>query len=217
MIEQYKKLKEYPMYRIYNTGKIYSEFSKKFLRVFDDGKGYLQVTVFKGKNKGRETIKIHRLVAQTFIDNPNNYNEVNHIDCNKYNNKVTNLEWISREDNMKHAGKFSYDNRESLSPLSEEMVRLIPILLENKFSIKLISQLYKVGHITIRKIIQKKTWKHLNLEFPKVKYEKGIIYINEALYNKLESFNVDNIVLNSRIKRLESMQRIGAEPDNIRI
>lgn len=205
MIEEYRKLREYPMYRIYNTGKIYSEYTKKFLKRFDDNSGYLQVTLFSGHNKGRKTIKVHILVARAFIPNPNNLPEVNHKDCNKYNNKVSNLEWVSKHENMIHASKHSYKNREQLSPLNEDKVRLIPILLKYGFSIKLIASLYKVGHITIRNIIQGKTWKQLNLQFQKNEYNRGVIEVGKLLYDKLVSLNVDNTVLNSRVKVLESV------------
>ena len=205
MIEEYRKLREYPMYRIYNTGRIYSEYSKKFLKRFDDNSGYLQVTLFSGNNKGRKTIKVHILVARAFIPNPYNLPEVNHINCNKYDNRVSNLEWVSKHDNMVHASKYSYKNRESLSPLNKDKVKLIPLLLNNGFSIKLIATLYKVGHITIRNIIQGKTWKHLNLQFPKSKFNRGIIEIDKLMYEKLKALNVDNTVLNSRIKVLESV------------
>ena len=205
MIEEYRKLREYPMYRIYNTGKIYSEYTKKFLKRFDDNSGYLQVTLFSGRNKGRKTIKVHILVAKAFIPNPYNLPEVNHKNCNKYDNRVSNLEWVSKHENMIHASKYSYKNRELLSPLNEEKVRLIPILLEYGFSIKLIASLYNVGHITIRNIIQGKTWKHLNLQFQKNEFNRGIIEVGSVLYDKLVSLNVDNTVLNSRVKRLESV------------
>ena len=179
MIEDYKKLREYPMYRIYNTGKIYSEYYKKFIHQHDDNSGYLQVTL-RGIH-GRKTIKTHILVAKAFLPNPYKLPEVNHKDCNKYNNKVTNLEWVNKHDNMKHASMYSYKHREELSPLTQDHVRLIPILLKYGFSIKLIASLYKVGHVTIRNIIQKKTWKHLNLDFPKAEFNRGIIEIGRLL------------------------------------
>lgn len=203
MIEEYRKLKEYPMYRIYNTGRIYSEYLKKFIHQHDDNSGYLQVTL-RGIN-GRRTVKVHILIALAFIPNPYNKSEVNHKDCNKYNNRVTNLEWVTKHENMIHASINSYKKRENLSPLTKEMVRLIPILLEKGFSIKLIASLYKVGHVTIRNIIQRRTWKQLNLTFTKNEFNRGIIKVPFELYNKLISFNVDNTVLNSRVKVLESV------------
>jgi hypothetical protein len=53
----------------------------------------------------KRTFKIHRLVAKAFIDNPRNLPEVNHIDRNKQNNRITNLEWCTRSENQFHAIK----------------------------------------------------------------------------------------------------------------
>lgn len=55
------------------------------------------------KNFKQKTFQVHRLVARTFIPNPLNKPEVNHKDCNTCNNKVDNLEWVTREENMQHA------------------------------------------------------------------------------------------------------------------
>lgn len=63
--------------------------------------GYLYINLYK--NSKCKTKRIHRLVAETFIDNPNNLPQVNHIDGNKLNNKANNLEWVSASDNCKHA------------------------------------------------------------------------------------------------------------------
>ena len=64
-------------------------------------KGYYNVVLHKNGN--HFTKAVHRLVAEAFIPNPNNLPQVNHIDTNKKNNNVSNLEWITNEDNMKHA------------------------------------------------------------------------------------------------------------------
>lgn len=63
--------------------------------------GYLQVGL--RKNCSRKYVSIHRLVAIHFIDNPENKTQVNHIDCNKQNNHVSNLEWVSSKENLLHA------------------------------------------------------------------------------------------------------------------
>lgn len=57
----------------------------------------------KGKKK---YIRIHRLVAELFLDNPNNYTQINHKDGNKLNNSVNNLEWTTNSQNTQHG----YDN-----------------------------------------------------------------------------------------------------------
>lgn len=71
-----------------------------------DNKGYLQVQFsVNGKKVDR---KIHRLVAQTFIPNPDNLPEVNHIDCDPTNNCVDNLEWISHQENIAYRDKLGH-------------------------------------------------------------------------------------------------------------
>lgn len=64
-------------------------------------KGYMQVSLYKDAVETR--YKVHRLVASVFIPNPNNYPQVNHIDGNKANNTVSNLEWVTCSQNVKHA------------------------------------------------------------------------------------------------------------------
>lgn len=65
--------------------------------------GYCRVTLSKGKTKKYKSI--HRLVAETFIPNFNNYNVINHKDGNKQNNRVDNLEWCTQKHNIKEAFK----------------------------------------------------------------------------------------------------------------
>ena len=86
--------KEYPdnkNYIIYSDGRIYSKCSSIFLTPKIDKAGYANVT-FCDKGK-RRYFKVHQLVARMFIPNPNNYDQVNHLDENKLNNDVSILEW----------------------------------------------------------------------------------------------------------------------------
>lgn len=57
------------------------------------------------KNGKLNTRTIHRLVAETFIENPNNYTVINHKDCNKKNNNVNNLEWCTQKHNVRESFK----------------------------------------------------------------------------------------------------------------
>lgn len=77
----------------------YGSFSH-LLSTFVKGNGYVCVTI---KHNGeKHNYYIHRLVAKSFIDNPNNLPEVNHKDRNKQNNNVDNLEWTSKINNVQH-------------------------------------------------------------------------------------------------------------------
>lgn len=93
-------------YQATTDGKIWSLKSKKFLSQQlrgPEGKKYYYVCLCKNNHK--QNFRVNRLVALTFIPNPNNLPCVNHKDCNKLNNNVSNLEWCSYEENNK------YDNR----------------------------------------------------------------------------------------------------------
>ena len=110
-MEQWRDIKGYEnLYQISNLGRVKclgngnSNNSKE--RILKPGitKGdYLQVTLFKeGK---RKQYYIHRLVANSFIDNPDNYNEVNHINEDKTDNRVDNLEWCDRTYNCNYGSR----------------------------------------------------------------------------------------------------------------
>lgn len=66
-----------------------------------DNTGGFAVELYK--NKQRKRIRVHRLVAEAFILNPENKPQVNHIDGNRQNNKLSNLEWVTQKENIYHA------------------------------------------------------------------------------------------------------------------
>lgn len=203
---EFRKLNNYSNYRIFPDGRIYSEFINKFITpTFDSGK-YLQVTLVNDEGE-RKTIKVHRLVASAFIPNLDECREINHKDFNKENNSVSNLEWCDRKYNVNYnfSERDYIEQIKKVTPLTVEQVKVIPELIDYGFSIKLISKLFNVGHITIRNIVAGKTWKPLKLKFNRVEFNKGIIEIPKSLYYKLLALKVDNIVLNSRVKILESV------------
>jgi hypothetical protein len=78
-----------------------SRIVPKLLKIKKTNKGYIEAFLFIG-NKRKHT-SVHRLVAEAFISNPLNKPHVNHIDADKSNNVVTNLEWCTRLENQKHA------------------------------------------------------------------------------------------------------------------
>ena len=92
-------------YQVSNKGRIKSFHygREKILSPFERSDGYL--SVWLQLNKSKQYFTVHRLVAETFIQNPENLPVVNHIDGNKQNNCVENLEWVTHSDNEKHAYK----------------------------------------------------------------------------------------------------------------
>lgn len=89
-----KDIKGYEgLYAVTSCGKVWSYKTNKFLKPIDDCYGYLRV------NFGRKHFRIHRLVAEAYLENPNNYKQINHKDEDKTNNCINNLEWCDAKYN----------------------------------------------------------------------------------------------------------------------
>ena len=88
-----------------NYGNIFNKIKKCYMKQFLSGKGYKTIYLWFPKTKKKKSLLVHRLVAKAFIPNINNLQQINHIDGNKENNFVGNLEWCSPKDNNIHAIK----------------------------------------------------------------------------------------------------------------
>lgn len=100
-LETWRAVKDYEgLYEVSSLGNVRNANSGRVLNACRHRSGYLSVMLYKSKKPKR--FNIHRLVASAFLNNSNNYEFVNHIDEDKSNNNVENLEWCSREHNMKH-------------------------------------------------------------------------------------------------------------------
>lgn len=106
--ELWASVKEYPNYQVSHKGNIRSlNYNRmgviKNMIPKPDKWGYL-ICVLRNK-KGKKTLHIHRLISDVFIPNPNHLSQVNHVDGDKNNNSINNLEWCSQSYNMNHAYK----------------------------------------------------------------------------------------------------------------
>ena len=102
-------------YYVSEDGKVYTEWRhdgkrENFREMSTNirGYGYQSINIsIKENGKTKKQIKyyVHRLIAETLIENPNNYDEVDHVDRNKQNNSASNLRWVSRSKNMQWNAK----------------------------------------------------------------------------------------------------------------
>ena len=121
--------------------------------------GYLHVTL--SKNGKRVTRNVHRLIAETFIPNPLNLPQVNHINGDKTDCAVSNLEWSSAKDNTNHADNTGLRNikgeSHGMAKLSEAQVLEIRALQDKMLGTE-IAKLYGVGKDCIYHIFRNTSW-----------------------------------------------------------
>ncbi len=166
-MEEWKPIKGYEdRYAISNLGRIkvlkprYRD--KVILRTFSDGFGYLHCDL----SNPRKTVKVHRLVAEAFIPNPDNKPTVNHIDGDKTNNRVDNLEWNTVHENNLHANMMGLAGgvRHNKSKFTKEQVIFIRNVYKpyDKFlGAKPLSKVFEVNEVTIKKIASNRTYRYL--------------------------------------------------------
>jgi len=172
MNEIWKTIPGFSTYQVSNTGKIRSLNYKKSKKIKElkpaiDG-GYYK-TMILSDNKIYATIRIHRLIALTFLGE--SHLEVNHIDGNKLNNNVDNLEYCSHSYNVKHACKLGLEKamKGSDNPkaklTNEQVLEIRAYALEHGYlkNRKELSKKYNVGEGTLKDIVKKRrgVWSHI--------------------------------------------------------
>ena len=118
---------------------------------------------------------VHRLVAEVFVDNINDYPQVNHIDCNKTNNKTNNLEWCTNSQNHIHATKnglnklhlhrVAYSGEENGRSLltKEQVLEIKQKYIPYKYSAKKLSKEYNVSESCITHILNNTSWQKISI------------------------------------------------------
>jgi len=95
----WKTIQGFDKYEVSDVGEIRNKKSGRILKQKKDRKGYYTISLYD-VNLGKKYPTIHRLIALHFIDNPNNYTDIDHINGIRTDNNIENLRWVSRQQNM---------------------------------------------------------------------------------------------------------------------
>ena len=173
MQEEWKKIAEFPNYSVSNMGRVRNDRKNTLMGNSYDSKGYYRVAL--SKNNKRHARRVHRLVAMAFIPNPQNKEQVNHLDGNKTNNVVSNLEWCTNQENQDHYWEY-LDNGNRSKKIS-----------------KRVKEAYKKNpNLSVQKRIAFQKNKAKIIEGTKLKLSKKIIRVEDGkIYNSISDASTE--------------------------
>lgn len=151
-------------FQISNKGTIFSKRSNRALKTYKSKDGYVKFSTKIGGRLGKcYCLRLHRLVALTFIPNPENKSDVNHIDGIKHNNSVSNLEWVTSKENMAHAieNKLVIKQKGVSSPRAKLSKEDVIEIRNSKESSRTLAPIYGVSHTQISKVRRFATYKDI--------------------------------------------------------
>ncbi|CAL5975634.1 Conserved_hypothetical protein [Hexamita inflata] len=105
--EDFYPIEGYDNYEISKNGIVRNKNTKKIIKQYREKKGYLRLNIFDDKQNKYIKQLTHRLLAQTFIPNPNNLPLIDHINRDKQDNRIQNLRWVSNRDNTRNIKQYN--------------------------------------------------------------------------------------------------------------
>ena len=155
-----RKIKGYN-YSVTKNGDVYSHFSNRFLKKISL-KGYPAVNLCGSGY--RKTCYIHRLVAETFIVNKDNKPCVNHIDGDKWNNDITNLEWVTHAENTAHAIENGL-SMQSVRKHKDDVIHTAFKMIMDGVRVVDVAEIIGIDSKTLRLIISSDTYSYIRDEY----------------------------------------------------
>lgn len=207
MAEEWKIIPDAPRYSVSTEGRVFSTVSKSYKKGFPDKKGYIRVQMYVAGDKA-VTKKMHRLVAQAFIENPDNLPQVNHLDGDKTNNSVSNLEWCDQTKNMAHA------RENGLHKKRLDLVKLLPQIkqaLLDGYRVTGIAKANNTTSKTITKLLRENEIAPKPVTTLKVGSRKSLVYFDKSRSKwrtELRKFTVPNKQFNTEEEAIKYVDTV---------
>ena len=119
-VETFVEVEGFEKYEVSNLGKVRNIKSGRVLKPFLTKNGYLMHLLYENNKHKQKHLYLHRIIATAFIDNPGKKPQVNHIDENKLNNDLSNLEWCTVRENLRHGTR----TKRVAEKLSKKVIQL---------------------------------------------------------------------------------------------
>lgn len=155
--------KEYDALEVSTHGRLRNVITETIYKFHTTKNGYLIASITFGSRQSKKTFRAHKCVAETFIPNPDNKPSINHIDGNKTNNNVSNLEWVTNKENSAHAWKnnLSAPHKSANRKLTEDEIAYIRsnyVPMSRTFGARPLARKFNVHHSTVQSILKNETY-----------------------------------------------------------
>lgn len=166
VLETKGNLPGYSNYTIFRDGRVYGHSRNRYIKHWVSNRGYAAVRLVRDDGV-KSNLLVHRCVAMAFIENPSDHPVVNHLDRNQLNNDVTNLEWTTQRENVRHGfAGWIYKNgnrtgipRPSNRTLNREQFKELMGYSKQGFGYKRIGSLMGISNGIVKQILKGKTYK----------------------------------------------------------
>ena len=157
-------------FMISSLGSVYSKRTNKNLKPHKSKSGYLTLSSKIGGRTGQSIcLKLHRIIAEAFIENPESKPFINHKNGIKHCNAIGNLEWCTSAENVQHAfrtglleGRKGVDQHSvKLTEADVIYIRACYIPRHKKFGSRVLAKRFNVSHGRISSIVNNKSWTHI--------------------------------------------------------
>lgn len=201
-MEEWKRILDYGgLYEVSNLGRV-RDLKGKIKSMYKNNKGYYLLSLYYNDKTYHPTI--HRLVAKAFIPNPDNYTQINHKDCDKSNNKISNLEWCNQEYNYnegKNAFLYSHNDKHFFAKLKNSDIPMIYNLYKLGFTRATVARIFKVNVSSLEAIEKGISYRELGIDFSSITLTKYKDLPNIKLPSYIRDYFKDNTVLNTLIAK----------------
>jgi hypothetical protein len=202
-LDKLYELEGFDGYQITKDGRVWSDKTKIWISPSLTN-GYLQVSI-RHNSKINKKVPIHRLVAKTFLPNPDNKPNVNHKDCNKENNKLENLEWCTQKENCADHGKdISHPRRVIQKDLQGNVIKTFDSLIEAGEAIKLSASAISKALLKLNNTAGGFIWDYEGVHTEEIDITKGKLIYGHEKYCIFSDGTVYNIVRKAKVKPIHN-------------
>jgi hypothetical protein len=160
-----KLLAPLDLYSVSSYGRIRNDKTDQLIAQRQTTRGYWMVTLYNGSRSFNR--RTHRLVAECFIPNPENKPEVNHMDGDTSNPRLSNLEWVTKAENMLHAVKTGLlsNNTKITSLKAKQLCEALSRRYDEGKSLTQVAEEHNVPHTLLERISSRKTWTTISCDY----------------------------------------------------